>query len=100
MTKKIFSSGIIFLGSKSNFQKSRGGGGATMPPQPLSIPMALLLIKRFLWLPLLNQYGGQLQVVVRRLSPLTLLYFYGFNSTLHFVVGSKGVFSNSKSIMG
>ena len=30
MTKKIFSSGIIFLGYKSNFQKS--GGGGHMPP--------------------------------------------------------------------
>ena len=36
MTKKIFSSGITFLGYKSNFQKS----GGHMPPRPL-VPTAL-----------------------------------------------------------
>ena len=62
--------------------------------------LTALLIMRFLGFPLLIQYGGQLQVAVRRSPPVTLLCFYGFNLTLHFMVGSKGVYFSSKSIMG
>ena len=56
-----------------------------------------LLIMRFLGFPLLIQYGGQLQVAVRRSPPVTLLCFYGFNLALNFMVESKGVYSSSKS---
>ena len=42
MTKKTFSSGIIFLGYKSNFHKSGGGGGAHAS-QPPTVPMALFM---------------------------------------------------------
>ena len=59
-----------------------------------------LLIMRFLLLELLIQHGGQLQVAVGRSLPSTLLCFYGFNLTLHFMDGSKGVYSSSKSIRG
>ena len=50
--------------------------------------------------PLLIQHGGQLQVAVGRSPPVTLLCFHGFNLTLHFMVGSKRVYSSSKGIMG
>ena len=62
--------------------------------------LTALLIMRFLWFPLLIQYGGQLQVPVRSLPPVTLISFYGFNLTLHFMDGSKRVYSSSKSITG
>ena len=62
--------------------------------------LTALLIMRFLLLRLLIQHGGQLQVAVGRSPPVTLLCFYGFNLTLHFMVRSKGVYSSSKSIMG
>ena len=62
--------------------------------------LTALLIMQFLLLPLLIQHGRQLQVAVGYLSLVTLLCFYGFNLTLHFMVGSKGVYSSSKSIMG
>ena len=61
--------------------------------------LTALLIMRFLLLPLLIQHSGQLQLAVVRSSPVTRLCFYSFNLTLHFMVGSKGVYSSSKSIM-
>ena len=59
--------------------------------------LTALLIMQFLLLPLLIQHGGQLQVAVGRSPPVTLLCFYGFNLTLHFMVGSKGVYPALKA---
>ena len=58
-----------------------------------------LLIMRFLGFPLSDSIWQVAQVAVRRSPSITLLCFYGFNLTLNFMVGSKGVYSISKSIM-
>ena len=62
--------------------------------------LTALLIMRFLLLSLLIQHSRQLQVAVGRLPPVTLICFYAFKLTLHFMVGLKGAYSSSKSTMG
>ena len=62
--------------------------------------LTALLIVRFLGFPLSDSIWQVALVAVRWLDLVTLLCFYGFNFTLNFMVGSKGVHSISKSIIG
>ena len=62
--------------------------------------LTALLIVRFLMFPLSDAIWQAAQGAVRRSPSITLLCCYGFNLTLNFMAGSKGVYSISKSIMG
>ena len=62
--------------------------------------LTALLFMQFLGFPILIQYDEQLQVALRGSPLVTLLCFYSFNLTLHFMVESKGMYSSSESIMG